>query len=126
MALKLLTRKDEPLEDASLGIRLRLGRLRPEHIAEISGLLATSRAPAVAIGIHVLREVASELSVAGEDYDPRALSYQIDTRDADNVAVLTGIAALAIEELFADEAAKKKSSAPRAPSGAASDAAPAR
>ncbi len=123
MALKLLVRKDAPLEHPELGVRIRLGRLRPEHIAEIAGILRESHAPAITVGIYVLREVASEVEIAGEQYDPRALSYQVDPRDPDTAAALTAIAALAVEELLAGDEQRKKSIAPPAPGGAASGAA---
>ena len=123
MALKLITRADALLENEELGIKLRLGRLRPEHIAEIQGLLRESRNAPITVGIYVLREAASFVEIGGETYDPRSLSHAIDPTDEEAAVALVGIAALAVDELLVTPEAQKKSSAPRArtsdPSGAA-------
>ncbi len=123
MALKLLTRKDAPLEHEEAGIRIRLGRLLPEHIAEMKGLLTSSHKPGVTLAIYALRECISEISVRGEEeLNPRQLSYQLDTNDPDNEAFLTVVSAMLIEELLVSEEARKKLKARRAPTGETSDA----
>jgi len=125
MSLKLLTRKDAPVRDESLGIEVRFGRLMPEHIAIVQGQLQTAetrQAASAKVGMFALREMVSELSVKGESYDPLALGHLLDTRDADNIAFLMGLTSIVINELLVTEDAKKKLTAPPAPSGAASDA----
>jgi len=126
MSLKLLNRKDAVLVNRELGIRLKLGRLLPEHIAEMQGILRTSRNASITLGIYVLREAASELIVNGEDYDPVRLSYTADTKDPDVAAVMTGVSALAIQDALVDEAMRKKSPSPQPPISEPSDAADAR
>ncbi len=125
MALKLLTRKDAPLKDETMGIEVRLGRLLPEHIAEVQGLLQTAETRTVAavkVGMFALRKIVSEISVRGEKYDPLALGYTLDTRDADNAVFLTGLSSMIIEELLVTDEAKKKHSAQPSPTGEVSGA----
>ncbi len=125
MALKLLTRKDAPVENKEMGILVRFGRLMPEHITTMQGLLqagTTRQAAYTSMAMFALREVVSELTVKGETYDPLALGYTLDTKDADNQTFLVGISAIIIQELLLSDDAKKKQSAPLEHTGAASDA----
>lgn len=108
MALKLINRKDALLKNEGLGISLKLGRLLPEHVSEMRGLLYESRSPKTTVAIYAMRECMSELTLNGEEYDPRTASYLVDTNDKDTVVSLTGITALLVEELLATEEIKKK------------------
>jgi len=125
MALKLLTRKDTPIKDETMGLEVRFGRLMPEHIAIIQGLLQTAETrnvAAVKVGMFALREIISELSVKGESYDALSLGFNLDPRDDDNAQFLMGLTAIVINELLVTDEAKKKQSEPPALIGEASDA----
>jgi len=125
MALKLLTRKDAPVKNEEMGIEVRFGRLMPEHIAIVQGLMQTAETrtvSAVKVGTFALREMISELSVRGEKHDPLALGFNIDTRDPDNVVFLMGITIMIVNELIVTDEAKKKPTAQPALSGEVNDA----
>ena len=108
MALKLLTRKDTLLESKEMGVALKLGGLLPEHIAEMQGIRSESKNPAMALALYAMRHCMTELTIAGEDYSPRQLSYQIDTKDKECAAALTVIASLVIEHSLLDDDTRKK------------------
>lgn len=125
MALKLLTRKDTPVKNEALGIEVRFGRMMPEHIAIVQGLMQTAETrnvAAVKVGMFALREIVSELTVRGESHDPLSLGYNLDPRDPDNAVFLMGLTGIIVQELLVTEEAKKKPTEPPAPSGEASDA----
>jgi len=118
MALKLLTRKDASLKHADIDLTMKLGRVLPEHISEMQGLLGSSKAPAEALGVYALRECVSEIEFQGEQLEPRFISYNLDTKDAENKVFLTAIATLVLDELLVTDAAKKKQNSQQEPIGA--------
>ncbi len=120
--LKLLTRKDNALENKELGIRLRLGFVLPEHVAEIQGFFRISSNPSTRIALYALRECVSEVEVDGERHDPRQLSYNIDTTDSENQPFLLGVAALIVEHLLVSDDVKKKSGSEPLPTTPENDA----
>lgn len=108
MGLKLLSGNDGLLKNEEAGVSLKLGRLLPEHIAELQGLRYTSNEPAITMAVFALREIISELTVQKDDYEPRKLSFTLDTADDDNKAICHVISALLIEKLLMDDEALKK------------------
>ena len=119
---KLLNRKDAPLELKEIGLRIKLGFVMPEHVAELQGLFARSKNADITVGIYALREIISDLVLEGESINPQYLGYNIDTNDADSTILLKGISALVIQELLVSDAIKKKSGTEPSPTTPESDA----
>jgi|GEM_PF-4631991 len=116
MALKLLNRTDAWLENKPLGIRLKLGFVLPEQIAELRGFFRSSSDPYARIALFALREMATHLEVQGEQLNPSFIGANIDVTDPENGEFLGAAAALVVEALLLPDELKKKYSPEPSPS----------
>jgi len=115
MEFKLLKRKDAPLETPELNLRIRLGFVQAEHIAELQGIFLKSKAPQVAVALYALREFISELELDGSLLVPRHIGLHADVGDADTRTLLKAVSTLVINELLVSEEYRKKSASVPSP-----------
>lgn len=109
MKFKLLERTDSLLTTDDGSSSFRLGRLNPEDIAEIKGILRISKNPMVTIALYAMRHCMTELTIGGEPIEnPAQLSYRNNPSDPVTEAGLAMMSAKIMEEVILDDEARKK------------------
>jgi len=114
MNFKLLNRKDATLTEMLTdygnkhSVSLKLGNVLPDDISEMKAMRFVGTAPHIKIALYALRECITELTIKGKDYNPRELSFTLDTRDDETEKLCYVIAAIVMEAVVLDEEALKK------------------
>jgi len=110
MKFKLLERKDTLIEDKEHGVSFRVAALLPEHVLEMQEIAGESRAASFAVALYAMRNCMSELTVGGEDINPRLVARDLDTRnmDASSTTLLYAIGNMVFREIMISDEVRKK------------------